>query len=349
MTVPAVRPPRPPDAADVAAELRDVHIGFRSGRDVVPVVRGVGLRLRRGRVLALVGESGSGKSLTSLALIGLLPPGAEITAGAVLLDGEDTAGFSARRWREARGDRVAMVFQDPMAALNPGFTVGRQIAEPFRRRLGLGRREARERAVALMREVGIADAESRYDDHPHEFSGGMRQRAVIAMALALGPSVLLADEPTTALDVTVQAQILRLLARRQQESDLATLLVSHDLGVVAKVAQEVAVMYAGRIVERGPLDAVYTRPAHPYTLGLLEAMPDAREGGRLKPIPGAPPDPRRPPGGCAFHPRCPFATDVCRTEDPPATEDGDRAVACHHADEVTASRPAAARSTEEPR
>ncbi|MFV2174486.1 ABC transporter ATP-binding protein [Actinomadura sp. LOL_016] len=349
MTVPAVRSPQPPDTDDVAAELRDVHIGFRSGRDVVPVVRGVGLRLRRGRVLALVGESGSGKSLTSLALIGLLPPGAEITSGGVLLGGEDTAGFSARRWREVRGDRVAMIFQDPMAALNPGFTVGRQIAEPFRRRLGLGRRAARDRAVELMREVGIADAESRYGDHPHEFSGGMRQRAVIAMALALGPSVLLADEPTTALDVTVQAQILRLLARRQRASDLATLLVSHDLGVVAKVAQEVAVMYAGRIVERGPLDAVYTRPAHPYTLGLLEAMPDAREGARLKPVPGVPPDPRRPPGGCAFHPRCPFATDVCGTEDPPLTEDGDRAVACHHADEVAASRTGASRSTEEPR
>ncbi|MCP9976634.1 ABC transporter ATP-binding protein [Actinomadura madurae] len=344
MTVPAVHPAQTPAAGDAAAELRGVHIGFRSGRRVTPVVRGVDLRLRRGRVLALVGESGSGKSLTSLALIGLLPPGAEVTSGSVVLDGEDTGGFSARRWREVRGGRVAMVFQDPMAALNPGFAVGRQIAEPFRRRLGLGRREARERAVALMREVGIADAESRYGDHPHRFSGGMRQRAVIAMALALGPSVLLADEPTTALDVTVQAQILRLLARRQREADLATLLVSHDLGVVARVAQDVAVMYAGRIVERGPLDAVYTRPAHPYTLGLLEAVPDAEDDGRLKPIKGVPPDPRRPPGGCAFHPRCPFATAVCREEDPPLAEDGDRAVACHHSAEVTASQ-----NSEEPR
>ncbi|MBO2450154.1 ABC transporter ATP-binding protein [Actinomadura barringtoniae] len=161
----------------------------------------------------------------------------------------------------------------------------------------------------------------------------MRQRAVIAMALALGPSVLLADEPTTALDVTVQAQILQLLARRQREDDLATLLVSHDLGVVARLAQDVAVMYAGRIVEQGPLDDVYTAPAHPYTLGLLEAMPEERTT-RLKPIPGLPPDPRNPPGGCAFHPRCPFATDVCRTEDPPLIETGDRAVACHHSDQV---------------
>jgi peptide/nickel transport system ATP-binding protein/oligopeptide transport system ATP-binding protein len=321
-------------ATHPAGELRDVQIGFRSGRHVTPVVRGVSLSLRRGRVLALVGESGSGKSLTSLALIGLLPPGAEITGGAVLLDGEDTTGFSARQWRDARGDRVAMVFQDPMAALNPAFPVGWQIAEPFRRRLGLGRAEARERAVALMREVGIADAAARFGDHPHEFSGGMRQRAVIAMALALGPEVLLADEPTTALDVTVQAQILQLLARRQREDDLATLLVSHDLGVVARLAQDVAVMYAGRVVEQGPLDEVYTRPAHPYTLGLLRAMPE-QAASRLTPIPGLPPDPRNPPGGCAFHPRCPFATDVCRTEDPPLIETGDRAVACHHSDQVT--------------
>ncbi|MER6813078.1 ABC transporter ATP-binding protein [Spirillospora sp. NPDC000708] len=338
MTMSAVHPVPTPPGEDAAAQLRDVHIGFRSGRHVTPVVRGVSLRLRPGRVLALVGESGSGKSLTSLALIGLLPPGAEITSGSVVLGDDDTAGFTARQWREARGSRVAMVFQDPMAALNPGFAVGPQIAEPFRRRLGLSRREARERAVALMREVGIADAETRYGDHPHEFSGGMRQRAVIAMALALGPSVLLADEPTTALDVTVQAQILRLLARRQREAGLATLLVSHDLGVVARMAHEVAVMYAGRIVEQGPLDAVYTRPAHPYTLGLLRAMPDGKEeGGRLTPIAGLPPDPRRPPGGCAFHPRCPFATDVCRTEDPPLAESGGRAVACHHADEVGAA------------
>jgi peptide/nickel transport system ATP-binding protein/oligopeptide transport system ATP-binding protein len=361
MTISATHPAPPlGPAGEPAAELRDVHIGFRSGRHVTPVVRGISLTLRRGRVLALVGESGSGKSLTSLALIGLLPPGAEITAGAVRLGGEDTGGFSARRWREVRGDQVAMVFQDPMAALNPGFPVGWQIAEPFRRRLGLGRREARERAVALMREVGIADAPRRFGDHPHEFSGGMRQRAVIAMAMALGPAVLLADEPTTALDVTVQAQILQLLARRQREDDLATLLVSHDLGVVARLAQDVAVMYAGRIVERGPLDAVYTRPAHPYTLGLLEAMPEAADpgnggpagngaetggagkgiaasGARLKPIPGLPPDPRRPPGGCAFHPRCPFATGLCRTEDPPLAETGGRAVACHHSDRVTAA------------
>nr|BFE38263.1 ABC transporter ATP-binding protein [Actinomadura rugatobispora] len=347
---PTARPAPVPagSGGEIAAELRDLHIGFGAGGRAVPVVRGVSLTLRRGRVLALVGESGSGKSLTSLALIGLLPPGAAATAGGVVLGGEDTACFSARRWREVRGRRVAMVFQDPMAALNPGFSVGRQVAEPFRRRLGDDRRTARAKAVALMTEVGIADAASRFDAHPHEFSGGMRQRAVIAMALALGPEVLLADEPTTALDVTVQAQILRLLARRQREAELATLLVSHDLGVVARVAQEVAVMYAGRIVEQGPLDPVYTRPAHPYTLGLLRAVPDpGTAAGRLRPIPGQPPDPRRLPGGCAFHPRCPFATAACLTDDPPLLplDGGDaaagRAVACHNSTAVLAEAPEA--------
>ncbi|MDL4777854.1 ABC transporter ATP-binding protein [Actinomadura xylanilytica] len=325
-------------ADDAAAELREVHIGFGTGRNATPVVRGVTLRLRRGRVLALVGESGSGKSLTSLALMGLLPAGAALTSGTVKLGGEDVAEFTDRRWRSVRGREIAMVFQDPMSALNPGFTVGRQVAEPFRLHLGDGRRDARAKAVALMREVGIADAETRYDAYPHEFSGGMRQRAVIAMALALGPRVLLADEPTTALDVTVQAQILRLLARRQHEDRLATLLVSHDLGVVARVAQEVAVMYAGRVVEQGPLDAVYTRPSHPYTLGLLNAVP---EPGTARPVPidGQPPAPGALPGGCAFHPRCPFATDRCRTDDPALTPVADgRAVACHNTAEVTASQ-----------
>ncbi|GAA3938251.1 ABC transporter ATP-binding protein [Actinomadura viridis] len=340
MMTTATHPARKPPGAggEVAARLSDVHIGFGSGRRATPIVRGVDLELRRGRVLALVGESGSGKSLTALSLIGLLPPGAAATSGTITLGGRDVAGFSAARWREARGREVAMVFQDPMAALNPGFTVGRQVAEPFRRRLGDDRRTARAKAVALMAEVGIADADARFDAYPHEFSGGMRQRAVIAMALALGPRVLLADEPTTALDVTVQAQILRLLARRQREADLATLLVSHDLGVVARIAQEVAVMYAGRVVERGPLDAVYTRPAHPYTLGLLRAVPDAEtEAGGLRPIPGQPPDPRRLPGGCAFHPRCPFATGRCLTDDPPLVPAGaERAVACHNTAAVLA-------------
>ncbi|AUH41686.1 ABC transporter ATP-binding protein [Streptomyces sp. CMB-StM0423] len=318
-----------------AARLRDVHIGF--GRDGSRrVVRGVDLDLVPGRVTALVGESGSGKSLTSLALMGLLPAGARVSAGTVEIEGRDTAGFTDAQWRQLRGAKVAMVFQDPMAALNPSFTVGWQIAETLRRR-GTGRRAARERAVELMRTVGIPDAEARYGAYPHEFSGGMRQRAVIAMALTLDPAVLLADEPTTALDVTVQAQILRLLAGRQTEAGMAMLLVSHDLGVVARVAQEVAVMYAGRIVETGALDDVYTAPAHPYTRGLLDAVPDPARPGRLVPIEGQPPAPGTLPAGCAFAPRCGYATEVCRTQDPALTAVGKaHKSACHHSGKVLA-------------
>lgn len=320
----------------VAARLRDVHIGF--GRDGSrQVVRGVDLDLVPGRVTALVGESGSGKSLTSLALMGLLPPGARVSAGTVEIEGRDTAGFTDAQWRKLRGAQVAMVFQDPMAALNPSFTVGWQIAETLRRRRGAGRRAAREQAIELMRTVGIPDAEHKYGAYPHECSGGMRQRAVIAMALTLDPAVLLADEPTTALDVTVQAQILRLLAGRQTDAGMAMLLVSHDLGVVARVAQDVAVMYAGRIVETGALDDVYTAPAHPYTRGLLDAVPDPARPGRLVPIEGQPPAPGTLPPGCAFAPRCPYATKVCGTEDPAlvAVGPGHKA-ACHHSEKVQA-------------
>ncbi|MHA4818500.1 ABC transporter ATP-binding protein [Streptomyces aculeolatus] len=321
-----------PAETPAAARLRDVHIAFGPRE----VVRGVDLDLVPGRVTALVGESGSGKSLTSLALMGLLPPGAAVSAGTVEIDGRDTAGFTDAQWRELRGAQVAMVFQDPMAALNPSFTIGWQIAETLRRR-GTGRRAARERAVELMRTVGIPDAEAKYGAYPHEFSGGMRQRAVIAMALTLDPAVLLADEPTTALDVTVQAQILRLLAARQTDAGMAMLLVSHDLGVVARVAQDVAVMYAGRIVETGALDDVYTAPAHPYTRGLLDAVPDPARPGRLVPIDGQPPAPGGLPAGCAFAPRCPYATEVCRTEDPQLSAVGQgHEAACHHSDKVQA-------------
>ncbi|MQT05218.1 ABC transporter ATP-binding protein [Streptomyces jumonjinensis] len=328
-----------------AARLRGVHIGFGGRGDELPVVRGVDLDLVPGRVTALVGESGSGKSLTALALMGLLPAGARVGAGSVEIDGRDTAGFTDAQWRRLRGTKVAMVFQDPMAALNPSFTVGWQIAETLRRRRGTGRRAAREQTVELMRTVGIPDAEHKYREYPHEFSGGMRQRAVIAMALTLDPAVLLADEPTTALDVTVQAQILRLLAARQADTGMAMLLVSHDLGVVARVAQDVAVMYAGRIVETGALDDVYTSPAHPYTRGLLDAVPDPARPGRLVPIDGQPPAPGHRPAGCAFAPRCPYATETCRTDDPPLVPlaasrpgpaTGQHSVACHHSDRVLA-------------
>ena len=344
MTATSTEHPTPTPATAPIARLREVHIGFGTGRSGA-VVRGIDLELIPGRVTALVGESGSGKSLTSLALMGLLPPGAEVTSGVVEIDGKDTASLDEAGWRQLRGPRVAMVFQDPLAALNPSFTVGWQIAEMFRSHEGASKKEARRRAVALMETIGIADADRRYGAYPHEFSGGMRQRAMIAIAVALEPKILLADEPTTALDVTVQAQILRLLATRQAEQQMAMLLVSHDLGVVARIAQDVAVMYAGRIVETGRLDDVYSDPAHPYTLGLLGAMPDPARGGRLRPIEGQPPPPGHHPAGCAFADRCPFVTDVCRTDDPaltPVDPHSDHTAACHHSDQVrrqTSERP----------
>ncbi|GLY75629.1 ABC transporter ATP-binding protein [Actinoallomurus iriomotensis] len=333
--------------ATPVARLRGVHIGFGAPGRERPVVRGVELDLVPGRVTALVGESGSGKSLTTLALMGLLPGGARVSAGSVEIDGQDTAGFTDAQWRRLRGPKIAMVFQDPMAALNPSFTVGWQVAETFRRHQGVSHRTARARTIELMRTVGIPDAEHKYHSYPHEFSGGMRQRAMIAMALALEPEVLLADEPTTALDVTVQAQILRLLTTRQAEARMAMLLVSHDLGVVARVAQHVAVMYAGRIVEAGTLDEVYTTPAHPYTRGLLDAMPDPGRPGRLVPIEGQPPAPGHLPAGCAFAPRCRFATEVCRTDDPATlpvpgrgTSTG-HVAACHHSARILGTEPEA--------
>lgn len=316
-------------------ELDDLHVTVNTEGRTVDVVRGVSLRVPAGQTVAVVGESGSGKSMTALSVLGLLPRNGRVSAGEIRFAGADLSTYSARQWRELRGDDIAMIFQDPMSALNPCFTIGSQIAEMFRRHRGEPKPVARERSVELMTSVGIPDASSRYDSYPHEFSGGMRQRVMIAIALALEPSVLLADEPTTALDVTVQAQILRLLRERQSEADLAMVLVSHDLGVVARMAHVVSVMYAGRIVEHGPLPQVYSRPAHPYTLGLMGALPESTRGRRLQAIPGQAPDPANLPSGCPFHPRCPFATDICRTEVPrPREVVPQQVVECHHAEHV---------------
>jgi oligopeptide/dipeptide ABC transporter ATP-binding protein len=254
----------------------------------------------------------------------------------VLLDGQDLARLSPGDWQRVRGERMAMIFQDPLSSLNPSLKVGYQIAEMFRRHRREGGRAAMSKAIELMARVGIPEARRRVDDYPHQFSGGMRQRIMIAMALALDPGVIIADEPTTALDVTVQAQVLRLLRDMQRERGMALVLISHDLGVVARVADRVAVMYAGRIAERGTVPDVYGRPAHPYTLGLMGSVPSVgREDEPLRPIPGSPPDPAAPPGGCAFHPRCPLATDRCRTEIPvPVPLGGGRESACHYAREV---------------
>ena len=281
------------------------------------LVDGVSFAVRRGEALGLVGESGSGKSLTLRAILGLMPPGIERTAGQVVFDGVDLTRIPRREVRRIRGRRIGMVFQDPMTALNPVMTVGDQIAEGPMVHLGLSRRAAERRAVELMDEVGIPNARSRARSFPHEFSGGMRQRVMIAIALSCSPSLLLCDEPTTALDVSIQRQILEIIDSLRAAQDLAVLFVTHDLAVVAELCERVAVMYAGQVVETGATDTVFRRPGHAYTLGLLRSAPDLLTvRSELTPIPGLPPDLRTPQPACRFDPRCAFAEDVCRPPEP---------------------------------
>ncbi|AEB44976.1 ABC transporter ATP-binding protein [Micromonospora maris] len=293
-----------------------VTIGTRRGP--ARAVAGVDWSVQAGQTLALVGESGSGKSMSVLAATGLAPRAARVTGGVRLL-GEDFTALPADRRRRMRGRHVGFVFQDPMTSLNPVLTVGRQVAEAGEEHLGLTRRAARTRAIELLDLVGIPSAAQRVDAYPHQFSGGMRQRVVIAMALACEPDLLIADEPTTALDVTTQAQIVELVADLQQRLGTAVVWITHDLGVVAGIADTVAVMYAGRIVEQGPVDAVFDRPGHPYTSALLAARPEpGAGGGDLVTIAGAPPSPHELPAGCAFWPRCPVRGDArCEHELPP--------------------------------
>ncbi|MBE1874652.1 ABC transporter ATP-binding protein [Myceligenerans pegani] len=324
-------------------EVRDLAVEFRTPEGNVRAVDGLSYRVAAGRTLAVVGESGSGKSVSSLAVMGLLPDTARVTHGEVLLAGEDLLSLSRREHRRRCGERIAMVFQDALAALNPVHTVGYQLTEALRRRRGMSRRDAGRRAVELLDLVGVPNARGRVKDYPHQFSGGMRQRVMIATALALDPDVLIADEPTTALDVTVQAQVLRLLAEIQAERRMGLVLITHDLGVVAGMADDVTVMYAGRVVERAPVRDTFGAPAHPYTRALLHSIPSSGAGGdgegrRLPVIPGRPPSPAALPTGCAFHPRCDTARDVCRTDPPPLEAVAvDRASACHFAAEVLAS------------
>ncbi|MFJ8439353.1 ABC transporter ATP-binding protein [Kitasatospora griseola] len=308
-----------------------------------PAVRGVDLDLRRGETLGLVGESGSGKSVTALAVLGLLPAAARI-GGSVRLDGEELVGLPARQLAEIRGRRIAMVFQDPLSAFTPVYRIGDQIAEAVRVHQKVGKAAARSRAADLLDLVGIPDPARALDAFPHEFSGGMRQRAMIAMAVANDPDILLADEPTTALDVTIQAQVLDVLRTAQRETGAALVLVSHDLGVIAGSADRVAVMYAGRIVETAPVDELFTAPRHAYTLGLIGAVPrlDGR-GGPLVPIPGRPPAAGELHGpGCPFAERCPLVEDRCRAAEPQLAGDGDHLAACVRADQLAATRPAPA-------
>ncbi|MFG2485091.1 ABC transporter ATP-binding protein [Streptomyces virginiae] len=336
-------------AADTAAPLlavRDLRVTFTTERGTVRAVDSIGFTVEAGRTLGIVGESGSGKSVTSLAVMGLHRGPVEVS-GSVALAGRELTGLPERELSKVRGRRMAMIFQDPLSSLHPYYTVGEQIAEHFRVHFKAGRAAARKRAVDMLGEVGIPEPARRAGEYPHQFSGGMRQRAMIAMALACEPDLLIADEPTTALDVTVQAQILELIARLQQERGLGVVMITHDLGVVARVAHEVLVMYGGRAAEQAPVDDLFADPAHPYTRGLLDSLPrlDTADDVPLPFIPGSPPSLLAPAPGCAFAPRCPRAAARCvdvRPE-PAAYGHGDgpaRTVACHFAGDRTAQEAA---------
>ncbi len=297
---------------------------FATRGGTVTAVNGVDLELRRGEIVGLVGESGSGKSVTSRSMLRILPSEASITAGTVELDGVDLVALSDKRMADWRGRRIGMIFQEASAALNPLVTVGEQIAEGIRRHHGLSRRAARRRAIELLESVGIPDPARRYSSYPHQLSGGMQQRSMIAVVLGCEPDVLIADEPTTALDVTVQMQILRLLSDQAAERNIGLLLITHNIAAVAQIAHRVAVMYAGRIVETGETAAVIDEPRHPYTAALLAAMPSlhGERTTRLSEIPGGVPDPLSIPSGCPFHPRCPRAFEQCTTDIPTSVEIG---------------------------
>ncbi len=321
---------RPLTADRALLAVDNLTVSFRTDSGNVRVVEDVSFSLKRGQTLGLVGESGCGKSVTAQTIMRLLPmPPAKIESGHVLLEGEDLATVPERRLRALRGDRIAMIFQEPMTSLNPVFTVGEQIAEALRLHRQMSRSQARAKAIEALAAVGIGSPERRIGQYPHELSGGLRQRVMIAMALVCEPAVLIADEPTTALDVTVQAQILELLKRLQKELGLAILLITHDLGVVDEMCEEVAVMYAGRIVEHGAATAVLGHPRHPYTSGLLASSPrNAKRGERLTTISGTVPPPGARGNGCSFAGRCPHALARCASERPPLASRGDTAFAC---------------------
>ena len=311
-------------------QVRDLEVSFATEGGVVRAADRVSFALHPGRTLGLVGESGCGKSVTALALLRLVPPPGRIVGGEVLFEGFNLAGTKETTLDRVRGRRIAMIFQEPMTALNPVLTVGDQIAEVLRVHFNRAKPEALSAAVDMLARVGIPDAPARAKSYPHQLSGGMRQRAMIAMALICRPDVLIADEPTTALDVTVQAQIIDLMLRLQQDMGTAILFISHDLGVISEIADDVMVMYAGRVVERSPAESLFGAPLHPYTIGLMETLPrlDGRPG-RLPAVPGTVPDLRNLPSGCRYSDRCPLADEACRDRDPDLRPAGaGRSVAC---------------------
>ncbi len=329
-------------------EVDDLHMHFFTRDGVVKAVDGVTFTLEAGRTLGVVGESGSGKSVTALSIMRLVPePPGKVVSGDIRFKGESILAMPEKEQRALRGNRIAMIFQDPMTSLNPVQRIGKQIAEPLRIHKNMSKNDSWAAAVELLKQVGIPQAEERARQYPHEFSGGMRQRAMIAMALACGPDILIADEPTTALDVTIQAQILELMQEIQKNTDSAIIMITHDLGVVADMADHILVMYGGKAVEFGEADEVFYRPLHPYTLGLLESLPrhDVDEKGALCPIKGQPPSLIHLPPGCAFNPRCEFAQPMCRTSVPPLLEfKPDHFSSCHFAGDAEFVARLAARS-----
>jgi oligopeptide transport system ATP-binding protein len=302
--------------------VENLRVEFSTQRGTVYAVNGVSFEIAAGETLGIVGESGCGKSVTSLAILGILSRNGRVTSGRAVFEGRDLIGLGDRELRRIRGRDVAMIFQDPMTSLNPVLTIGRQIRESLEAHLGLERKAAKARVVELLEQVGIPEARSRVGDYPHQFSGGMRQRAMIAMALACEPKLLIADEPTTALDVTIQAQILDLLRSLVAERDTALILITHDLGVVAGMCERVHVLYAGMVMEAGPAESVFATPRHPYTLGLLQSVPrlDTPRGRPLRPIEGAPRDMLRAPNACPFAPRCAYEVPASRQDIPPLVE-----------------------------
>ncbi|MGE3851156.1 MAG: ABC transporter ATP-binding protein [Planctomycetota bacterium] len=335
---------------NVVLDVDNLACHFHTGEGTVKAVDGVSLRLHEREILGIVGESGSGKSVTQLAMMGLIPkPPGEIVSGTAKFLGQDLLTLGPRELRKLRGNRISMIFQDPMTSLNPFMRISRQLEEVLEVHTDMTAAQRRERCLELLRAVGLPDPERRYRSWPHEFSGGMRQRVMIAMALLCNPALLVADEPTTALDVTIQAQILQLIRKLRDEFGTSVVFITHDLGVVAGITDRVLVMYAGRVMERADTATLYARPTHPYTIGLLRSVPrlDRPAGSangadaRLIPIPGLPPDPARLPAGCPFAPRCPFATDQCRAEFPERKvyaehDGGEHEVFCWRADEIRA-------------
>ena len=329
------------ERGDALLVVADLDVEFSTDHGYVKVVEDVSFTVHAGERLALVGESGSGKTVTSLSLLQLLPPSGRVVGGSIRMEGRELVGLSERELRKVRGEEIAMIFQEPMTSLNPAYTVGNQIAGAVRHHLGVSRKAAWARAVEVLDVVGIPNAAFRAASYPHEFSGGMRQRAMIALAISCEPKLLIADEPTTALDVTIQAQVLEVLRDMTDELGLAVLFITHDLGVVADLCDRVVVMYAGQIVEQAEIVELYGQPKHPYTSALIEAIAElSGSDGRLQTIRGMTPAPWDMPQGCRFHPRCPHALDACAVGDPALVDlTGSRASRCIRSEELDLRRP----------